>query len=270
MSASVGDPRGLVRKSNELVIAVAPKLVPSDQASRWTRNQAPRSPAVWSTYHWNPMNPIGARIGALSDHQSRLRRMARKLATAHAATSAIPFGRAPGRDGGEDAGEHPSFVDQEPQACRGEHDQHRFGVGERQHEASGEHGEQRHGPCRDRHRVEAAGEQADEHDSDGTEHEVDEERRERVATRQHDIDGTDRPGIDGEERGACLQLFVGDVGRDRVGITASYEFQVPAAVPRRQHVGDRLVGGGFGDAVLACVDGHLRGAYAGGCDDAHS
>src|SRR6056297_1429960 len=46
VSASAGDDSGLVRKPKVLVTAVAPKLVPSDQASRCTRNHAPRSPAV--------------------------------------------------------------------------------------------------------------------------------------------------------------------------------------------------------------------------------
>ena len=48
VSASVGEDKGCVTKSNVFVTAVAPKLVPSDQASRCTRNHAPRSPVVRS------------------------------------------------------------------------------------------------------------------------------------------------------------------------------------------------------------------------------
>ena len=49
VSASAGDESGLVRKPIVFVTAVAPKLVPSDQASRWTLNQTPDSPAVRSS-----------------------------------------------------------------------------------------------------------------------------------------------------------------------------------------------------------------------------
>ena len=42
VSAFVGDDNGCSRKSSVFVTAVAPKLVPSAHASRWTRNQAPR------------------------------------------------------------------------------------------------------------------------------------------------------------------------------------------------------------------------------------
>ena len=76
-----------------LLIAVAPKLVPSRHASRWTRNHGHDSP-VWAARKiWKAMNPIGASSGAISDPQSRRRWMAMNAATAQAATSARPFGR---------------------------------------------------------------------------------------------------------------------------------------------------------------------------------
>ena len=93
VSASAGDDRGLVRKPIVLVTAVAPKLVPSDQASRWTLNQTPDSPAVRSTYHWKKTNPTGASTTEINDHHCRRCRIAMKLATAHAATTAMPLGR---------------------------------------------------------------------------------------------------------------------------------------------------------------------------------
>ena len=118
------------------------------------------------------MKPSGDSTTATSEPQARVRRIARKLATAQAATSASPLGLRGRAEHRRDAGEPPLLAEEEQQTCGGEHDQGRLGVRERQHEAAGEHGEQHHRPRGDAHAVQLPGEEADQQHRDGAEHEV--------------------------------------------------------------------------------------------------
>jgi hypothetical protein len=73
VSASAGESNGCWKKLNVFLTAVVPKLVPSRQASRWTRHQAADSPVWAARNHWKAMKPTGASATAISDHQSRRR-----------------------------------------------------------------------------------------------------------------------------------------------------------------------------------------------------
>ena len=88
----------------------------------------------------------------------------------------MPLGRVAVAERGEDAGEHPPLALQEQQAGRGAHDERRLGVRPRQHHRAGEQAEQDHRPLRRGDAVEVAGEQADEHDGDDRQHDVDAEQ----------------------------------------------------------------------------------------------
>ena len=69
----MGDWSGWVTKLSVLLIAVAPKLVPSRHASRWTRNHGHDS-SVWPARNsWKLTKPTGASSGAINDNQSRRR-----------------------------------------------------------------------------------------------------------------------------------------------------------------------------------------------------
>ena len=96
------------------------------------------------------------------------------------------------------------------------------------------------------------------------EHEVDDERGDRVAAGEDRVDGPHEHRVQREERGPGLELEVRDVGRDRAGVAAADDLQVPEAVPLREHAGDeaeRRAGAGL--EVVVGVDRHLAGPHAG-------
>ena len=145
-----------------LLIAVAPKLVPSRHASRWTRN------------HGDDSSGVRGQEELEGDEADRCQQRRDQRPPVAAAADGEEGGDGAGGDegdavgprrrgqGGGDAGEQPALVEQEPQAQRGEHDEQGLGVGEREHERAGEHGEQHHRPLGDVVVEQAPGEHADE------------------------------------------------------------------------------------------------------------
>ena len=184
---------------------------------------------------------------------------------------ATPFGRRRGGECGGEPGQDPTLVHQEPQAERGEHDQHRLGIGVRQDERAREHREQDHRPLGHVDAEEATGQDADQHHGAERQHEVEHERGDRVAARQHDVERPNDRRVQREERGPRLELEVGDVRRDRSRVAVADDLQVPEAVPLGEDPGDethRRAG-----ARLECdvgVDGHLAGSHAGPGEDAQA
>ena len=254
-----------------LLIAVAPKLVPSRHASRWTRNHGHDSPVWAARNHWKATKP-----------DRRQERGDERLPVAAAPDGDEGGDGAGGDEGdavrsrrrrqrGRDPREQPPLVEQEPQARRGEHDQQRLGVGVGEHERTGEHGEQDHRPLGDVVAVQAAGEHTDEDDGDEGESRRDSKGGERVATGQDAVGGAHDHRVQREERGACLDVEVGDVRGQRPRVAVADDLQVPQAVPLREHAGDQAEGRARPRfEVLGGVHRDLAGTHTGAGEDAQT
>ena len=223
-----------------LLIAVAPKLVPSRQASRWHAEPRPRLAGVAGEEQLE--GDEADRCQQRGDERPPVTVAADGEEGGDGAGGdegdAVGSGRR--RQGGGDAGQQPALVEQEPQAQPRR--ARSAAPRRRRRRARTSRGTRRTAPSpARRRRCRTAAGRARRRGCTATRAraEVDDERGERVAAGKDAVEGAHEQRVEREERGACLELEVGDVRRDRARVAVADDLQVPQAVPLRQHAGDQ-------------------------------